>query len=64
MGGYVRDHYYLIMKFSFQNINIYDSIVDFGYEGKLYGEFGWGGTTVICEHRRPKVETTGKETTC
>jgi hypothetical protein len=28
-----------------------------------YGEFGWGGTTVIEEHRRPKVGAAGKETT-
>jgi len=30
--------------------------------GDAYGEFGWGGTTVISEHRRPKVGSAGKET--
>ncbi len=29
----------------------------------VYGEFGWGGTTVTSEHRRPMVGSAGKETT-
>jgi len=28
------------------------------------GEFDWGGTTVTIEHRRPKVGTAGRETSC